>query len=100
MIKTYVGSPSGVLGHSMGEISAATVAGVITLENAVRVVYYRAFCLKELEGKGKMIIARISSEDAKKYVTQKVAIAAINGEKSVSNITFSTLTFIGDIIGR
>lgn len=67
----------------MGEISAAVIAGAINIEDAVRIVFYRATCLKQLEGKGKMIIARCSTDDAKKYVNNHIEIAAVNGEKSV-----------------
>jgi acyl transferase domain-containing protein/predicted naringenin-chalcone synthase/acyl carrier protein len=84
MMKKIVGEPRGVIGHSLGEIGAAVVSGAISLEDAVRVVCYRAACLKQLEGKGKMLIARMSYEEAQPYVQEKISIAAVNGEKSVT----------------
>ena len=43
------------MGHSQGEIAAATVAGILTLEDAARVVAVRSRALSGLAGRGGMV---------------------------------------------
>src|ERR1700721_1702143 len=45
-------TPDAVLGHSQGEIAAATVAGILTLEDAARVVAVRSRALSGLDTAG------------------------------------------------
>ncbi|PIK34237.1 polyketide synthase 2 [Apostichopus japonicus] len=46
--------PDVVIGHSVGEVAAAYVAGYLSLSDAVRLIYVRGKCLQETTGKGKM----------------------------------------------
>ncbi|WP_031101327.1 acyltransferase domain-containing protein, partial [Streptomyces sp. NRRL S-15] len=46
--------PAAVIGHSQGEIAAATVAGALSIEDAARVVALRSRALLPLSGKGGM----------------------------------------------
>jgi polyketide synthase 5 len=46
--------PSAVIGHSMGEVSAAVVAGALSLEDGVRVICQRAMLCQTLAGSGAM----------------------------------------------
>nr|QIP02013.1 type I polyketide synthase [Bradyrhizobium symbiodeficiens]QIP08317.1 type I polyketide synthase [Bradyrhizobium symbiodeficiens] len=46
--------PSAVIGHSMGEVSAAVVAGALSLEDGVRVICHRAMLCQTLAGSGAM----------------------------------------------
>ena len=74
--------PDAVLGHSQGEIAAAVVAGILSLEDAAKVVALRSRALIALSGRGGMmavsesadaVAGRIASHDG------RVAIAAVNG---------------------
>ena len=47
--------PDAVVGHSQGEIAAATVAGILTVEEAARVVAVRSRALAGLAGGGGML---------------------------------------------
>ena len=47
--------PDVVVGHSQGEIAAATVAGILTLEDAAQVVALRSQALARLAGHGGMV---------------------------------------------
>jgi polyketide synthase 12 len=44
--------PDGIVGHSMGEVTAAYVAGALTLDDAARIVTLRARALARLAGRG------------------------------------------------
>src|SRR5262249_60900753 len=52
-------TPQAVVGHSMGEVAAAYAAGVLTLQEAVRVIYHRGRLLEKATGLGKMAAARL-----------------------------------------
>ncbi|GIH91733.1 type I polyketide synthase [Planobispora siamensis] len=55
--------PAAVIGHSMGEVAAAVVAGGIGLADAVRVVCRRARLLGTLGGGGAMAVLEVAAEE-------------------------------------
>ncbi|GAA5087566.1 hypothetical protein GCM10023259_101450 [Thermocatellispora tengchongensis] len=74
--------PDAVLGHSQGEIAAAYVAGILSLEDAARVVALRSRALTALSGRGGMLSLAESAEAvADRLVSRegRVDIAAVNG---------------------
>ena len=74
--------PSAVMGHSVGEIVAACVAGALTLEDAVRLVVTRGALVQELPGDGAMVALTCSAERAARAVApvrDTVSVAAVNG---------------------
>ncbi|MGW0754043.1 type I polyketide synthase [Streptomyces sp. NPDC002587] len=46
--------PAAVIGHSMGEVAAAVVAGALTLSDGVRVICRRSALLERITGRGAM----------------------------------------------
>ncbi|WP_157734714.1 type I polyketide synthase [Actinopolyspora erythraea] len=80
--------PSAVVGHSQGEIAAAVVAGVLSVEDGVRVVALRARALRALAGHGGMISVRAGRSDVDKLLaddswTGRLEVAAVNGPDAV-----------------
>ena len=72
--------PSAVVGHSQGEIAAAVIAGVLSVQDGARVVALRSKAIAaHLSGKGAM--ASISATDVR--VPPGVSVAAVNGPGSV-----------------
>ena len=79
--------PSAVIGHSIGEAAAAYVAGIYSLEDAVRVVYHRGRWLHKMAGKGKMAVVGIPEGQAASMLKgweNKISLAAVNSPKSVT----------------
>ena len=52
--------PAAVVGHSMGEVAAAHVAGALTLEDAARVICRRSRLLRRVSGQGAMAVVELS----------------------------------------
>jgi acyl transferase domain-containing protein len=72
--------PDAVLGHSQGEIAAAVVAGILSLEDAAKVVALRSKALIALSDRGGMLsIAESADVVAKRITDDRLSIAAING---------------------
>lgn len=79
-------SASAVVGHSIGEVAAAYAAGVLALEDAVRLAAVRGKLMQEATGLGKMLSADLSAEQAGLWASSQahgVALAAVNGPRSV-----------------
>jgi acyl transferase domain-containing protein len=83
--KSWGIEPEAVVGHSGGEIAAAQAAGVLTLEDAVRVVYHRSRLLQRVQGQGRMAAIGVSVEEAEKLIAKHdgLWIAAVNSPASV-----------------
>ncbi len=77
--------PDAVTGHSMGEIAAAHIAGILSLEDAIQVVCYRSQLLKQLSGQGSMLATELSADHAEKLLNdfaKDISIAVISGPAS------------------
>jgi len=80
--------PVVVMGHSVGEIAAACVAGVLSIEDALILVAERGRLIDELCPRGAMISAAATEERVRKAIASKaatssVSIAALNGPELV-----------------
>jgi acyl transferase domain-containing protein/acyl carrier protein/short-subunit dehydrogenase len=77
--------PNAVVGHSMGEVAAAYIAGCISLDEAAAVICHRSLLMKTTSGKGAMGYVALTSDEMKERLNgnEKVTIAVQNSPKSV-----------------
>lgn len=69
--------PSAMIGHSIGEYVAATVAGVFSLEDALMLVAIRGKLIQQLPS-GTMLAVPMSEQKIKPLLNEKLSLAAIN----------------------
>src|SRR6185369_8587285 len=72
--------PDAIVGHSMGEYVAACLAGVFSLEDALRLVATRARMVDQLP-QGRMLAVMLSEEELLPLVSGDISISLINGPK-------------------
>ncbi|MEH3130472.1 MAG: type I polyketide synthase [Mycolicibacterium neoaurum] len=84
--RSYGVVPTGVIGHSQGEIAALCVAGALSLHEAARIVALRSQALLEISGRGAMVAVHAPLESVQHLaleLAQSIEIAAVNSARSV-----------------
>jgi len=89
--------PSVLLGHSLGELTAAAVAGVFSFEDGLRLAAERGRLMQET-AEGAMLAVSLSAEGAGGYLTQDLWIAAENAPKLT--VVSGSVKAIGDLERR
>ncbi|WP_308798814.1 acyltransferase domain-containing protein, partial [Streptomyces sp. UH6] len=83
--RSYGVQPAAVIGHSQGEIAAAAVAGILSLEDAAKVVALRSRAITALAGLGGMVSVAQAADTVRETITAwdgRISVAAVNGPSS------------------
>jgi len=77
--------PDAVIGHSLGEVAAAHIAGALSLEDAALIISTRSRLMRRWSGKGAMAVIDLSVEESQgliEGVTDQLSIAVSNSPRS------------------
>ncbi len=85
--KSWGIEPTKVIGHSVGEVAAAYVAGVYSLDDAVQIIFHRSRLQDSAGGDGRMAAVGISASEASELIGEyngQLQIAVINSPSLVT----------------
>uniref|UniRef100_W5K168 Fatty acid synthase 2 n=1 Tax=Astyanax mexicanus TaxID=7994 RepID=W5K168_ASTMX len=85
LLKHWGIRPDAVLGHSVGEVAAAHCSGLLSLKDAVKVIYYRSSLQSRVTGGKMLVVSNMAVPDVLKTLPSysgKICLAAQNSPQS------------------
>ncbi len=89
--------PSALIGHSIGEYTAACLSGVLTLEDALDLVSYRGYLMTKLP-EGVMLNIPLESSKLSEYLNDQISLAADHGESCIISGSVDSISFVEKLL--
>uniref|UniRef100_A0A8C5HZN9 Highly reducing polyketide synthase easB-like n=1 Tax=Gouania willdenowi TaxID=441366 RepID=A0A8C5HZN9_GOUWI len=77
--------PDAILGHSVGEVAAAHCSGLLSVEDALKVIYYRSSLQKKVTGGKMLVVSNMAVSEVTSllpHYSGRICIAAFNSPQS------------------
>jgi acyl transferase domain-containing protein/NADPH:quinone reductase-like Zn-dependent oxidoreductase/NAD(P)-dependent dehydrogenase (short-subunit alcohol dehydrogenase family)/acyl carrier protein len=83
--------PSGITGHSVGEVAAAWASGALTLDDAVSVIFHRSRLQGGTKGRGQMTAVAQDPETVEQWLKEsgQVGLVCVAGYNSPRGVTLA-----------
>ncbi len=81
--------PKKVIGHSVGEVAAAYIAGIYSLDDAVTIIYHRSRLQHQTRGNGAMIAVGVSAAEAEFSINSHHDVVQVGAVNSPSMVTLA-----------
>ncbi len=93
--------PDAVIGHSVGEVAAAHVAGILSLDSAVKVIYHRSRLMQQATGLGKMAAVDLPYDALKEVIAGFEHQLSLGARNSVtSNVISGEETAVDEVLKK
>ena len=91
-------TPDAVIGHSMGEIAAAHLAGILSLDHAAQLIAHRSALLARVRGQGAMAVVRAPAAQVRSALTPWNGAVEVAIENSAAScVVTGTPTAVTDV---
>jgi phthiocerol/phenolphthiocerol synthesis type-I polyketide synthase B len=90
--------PDAVIGHSMGEVSAAVVAGALGVADGLRVIAIRARLMSRFEGHGAVALIHLDAEATENLISDHADVSVTVYASPRQTVIAGPVSVIDDII--
>lgn len=84
ILRAWGVDPTGVIGHSSGEIAAAYACGALTIQEAIICAYLRGLSTKQQDRAGAMAAVGLGAEEIRPLLPEGVVVACENSPSSTT----------------